>query len=173
MSIEIREVKYDQLGDYEQIQMIVEITSLYQLVLLDNGLKGITFNEVPVSHRINDPSTGEGPKEWAQMFNLENWGFFIAYDKNLPVGAIALAYKTEGCKMLAYRDDLVVVWDIRILPEYKKLGIGSRLFSLTEDWAKSRGCKLLKVETQNNNVNACKFYAKQGFTLGEISKYAY
>jgi hypothetical protein len=30
-----------------------------------------------------------------------------------------------------------------------------------------------KSETQNNNVSACRFYAKQGCVLGGINRYAY
>ena len=31
----------------------------------------------------------------------------------------------------------------------------------------------MKIDTQNDNVPACKFYAKQEARLGEINKYAY
>ena len=31
----------------------------------------------------------------------------------------------------------------------------------------------MKIECQNNNVQACKFYHKQGAILGKIDAYAY
>ncbi|WP_160166418.1 hypothetical protein [Clostridium sp. Ade.TY] len=31
----------------------------------------------------------------------------------------------------------------------------------------------MKIECQNNNVNACKFYNKQGAVLSKIDEYAY
>ena len=48
-----------------------------------------------------------------------------------------------------------------------------KLFSFAVNWSKERNCKQIKIETQNNNVPACKFYAKQGAILSEINEYAY
>ena len=39
--------------------------------------------------------------------------------------------------------------------------------------ARRRGCRLLKIETQNVNVAACCFYAAQGCTLGGVNRFAY
>ena len=52
-------------------------------------------------------------------------------------------------------------------------GVGARLFAAAEAWAMARGVRTLKVETQNVNVGACRFYARQGCTLGEINRFAY
>ena len=67
----------------------------------------------------------------------------------------------------------VVIWDIRVHPSYQGQGIGKKLMALAYAWAKERHAKELKVETQNNNVNACKFYQSMGFHLGTIDLYAY
>jgi hypothetical protein len=37
----------------------------------------------------------------------------------------------------------------------------------------AKGCFRLKVETQNINVPACRFYVKQGCVLGAIHRFAY
>lgn len=84
-----------------------------------------------------------------------------------------MVYDTPGVNMLAGRTDLTVLWDIRVHPEYRKLGIGTALFKHAEDWSRSKGCKWMKVETQNINVPACRFYAKMGCELGEINTQAY
>ena len=62
--------------------------------------------------------------------------------------------------------------DIRVDPAFRGKGIGSACWS-ERRWARQRGCKLLKIETQNNNVQACRFYAKQGCELGGILRHAY
>lgn len=41
------------------------------------------------------------------------------------------------------------------------------------NWAKERNAIQLKVETQHNNVSACKFYASKNYILGTIDKHAY
>jgi GNAT superfamily N-acetyltransferase len=51
--------------------------------------------------------------------------------------------------------------------------VGTALFDAVEDWARARSCEMLKVETQNINVPACRFYARMGCTLGAIHRYAY
>jgi GNAT superfamily N-acetyltransferase len=47
------------------------------------------------------------------------------------------------------------------------------LFRAAEHWARARGCRRLKIETQNVNVAACRFYQKMGCTLGAIDRFAY
>jgi len=47
------------------------------------------------------------------------------------------------------------------------------LFQNTADWARRHGCKRLKIETQNVNVPACRFYVRQGCELGIIHRYGY
>lgn len=41
------------------------------------------------------------------------------------------------------------------------------------DWAKENNMPGITLETQNNNVVACKFYEKYGFILGGFDKYLY
>jgi hypothetical protein len=40
-------------------------------------------------------------------------------------------------------------------------------------WAQKRNCRLLKADTQNINVPACRLYSKLGCVLGVINRYAY
>jgi ribosomal protein S18 acetylase RimI-like enzyme len=75
--------------------------------------------------------------------------------------------------MLDGRDDLTVLWDIRVDDKYKQQGIGKKLFDLATDWSRNNGFKQMKIECQNNNVPACKFYHKQGEILRKIDEYAY
>ena len=75
--------------------------------------------------------------------------------------------------MLNGRDDLAALWDLRVYPDYRSSGIGTRLFAEATKWSKEKGCRQLKVETQNVNVPACRFYTRQGCHLGEINRYAY
>lgn len=47
------------------------------------------------------------------------------------------------------------------------------LFRAVEDWVRDRNCRLLKVETQNTNVPACRLYRRMGCTLASIDRVAY
>ena len=53
------------------------------------------------------------------------------------------------------------------------LGVGSALLAAGESWAQARSAHILKVETQNTNVPACRFYASRGFVLRDVRRGAY
>lgn len=173
MNILVKEVNKEQLYEYSQIPMRFKVTSKYELNKINGGLGGIVFNEVGTDENVKDLGVYEKPLQWEKEFDISNWGFFIAYDNETPVGGATLVYDTKEVNMLSNRKDITVLWDIRVAPEYKGKGIGSRLFSHAVEWSKQRKCKYIKIETQNNNVAACKFYAKQGAILGEINEQAY
>jgi len=58
-------------------------------------------------------------------------------------------------------------------PNHRRSRIGTALFIEAVKWSKERNCKYLKAETQNVDVPACRFYARQGCLLGEIDRFAY
>jgi ribosomal protein S18 acetylase RimI-like enzyme len=41
------------------------------------------------------------------------------------------------------------------------------------EWARDKGCPGMMLETQNNNVAACRFYESCGFELGGFDAYLY
>jgi hypothetical protein len=49
----------------------------------------------------------------------------------------------------------------------------SALFRAVEQWSRQRRCRTLKIETQNTNLPASRFYARMGCTLGAINRRAY
>lgn len=89
------------------------------------------------------------------------------------MGAAAIAYDSSAVTMLVQRRDLAVLWDIRVSPDRRGQGIGRALFRRAAAWCRERGCTQMKIETQNVNVPACRFYHSQGARLGEINRYAY
>lgn len=166
------------LSEYETIPISFEVHSIYQIEALEHGLGGLRLVEQPVSlPYIKDYDAYEdgSPTAWPRQFDLHNWGFLLARPDAgaAAVGGAAIAWKTNGVNMLEERTDLAVLWDIRVQPQYRGQGIGALLLSRAADWARQRGCTLLKIETQNVNVPACRFYARQGCELGVIHRYAY
>jgi len=116
---------------------------------------------------------GNHPTDLAKSFDLTNWSMLVAMVNVKWVGGAIIAFSTPGVDMLEGRDDLAVLWDIRVAPEFRGSGIGKSLFAASEAWARSRGCSELKIETQNNNVPACKFYQSQGCELHSVNRGAY
>ena len=90
-----------------------------------------------------------------------------------PVGALTLAGPTPNLYMLGGMKDACVLWDIRVDDKYKHQGIGQKLFDQAKDIALEKGYKKMIIESQNNNVTACRFYRKQGAVISKIDTNAY
>lgn len=176
MAVEIREVGLEALARYAQIPIAFEVTSVLRADAVDGGLGGIRLHEeavVPPYVKDYDAYEEGGPLRWPKQFDLSNWGLLLACEAERCVGGVAVAWNTPDLHMLEGRRDLAVLWDIRVEPGARRQGIGSQLFRQAADWARRRGCRQLKVETQNVNAAACRFYAGQGCNLGAVHRYAY
>ena len=174
--MEIREELLGHLEEYARIPIAFEVSRILDLSLRDGGIRGFELLERPVTPTFvkdYDAIPGNRPTDWARRFDLSNWGLLSARLDGECVGGAAIARKTPGLLMLEDRSDLAVVWDLRVSPHARRRGLGAALFAATEEWAELRGCRRLKVETQNINAPACRLYASRGCTLGAIHRFAY
>jgi GNAT superfamily N-acetyltransferase len=174
MTIHIREGNVELLSEYAAIPISFQVDRLLRPTLVNGGLGGILLNEESVTPpQIKDYDAYESPLQWAQKFDLRKWRVLLALRADRPVGGATLAFDTPDIHMLTGRQDVAALWDIRVHPNERGHGIGSMLFRESAAWARARKCRQLKAETQNVNVAACRFYARQGCHLGEINYYAY
>ena len=176
MTVEALPVNETTLAAYSRIPISFEVRSKLTIELVDSGLGGVVFQEEKVSPpyvKDYDGLKGDGPTRWPKSFDVSNWSLFVSRIGETLVGGATIAFRTPGVDMLDRRDDLAVLWDIRVLPEHRRSRIGTELFASAAKWAKDRGCTQLKVETQNTNVPACRFYLRQGCKLGEVHRYKY
>jgi GNAT superfamily N-acetyltransferase len=176
MKIDIREEKRTALADYGSVPIAFEVKSILKLEVVDGGLGGFLWTEHAIERpwtKDYDVDSGEGPTRWAKRFNIDNWGILSAFDGEKRIGGCVLAYDTKGLSTLEDRADLAALWDLRVDSAYRRRGVGASLFDAAVAWAAARNCAWLKIETQNINVTACRFYAKQGCELGIIHRFAY
>lgn len=175
VSIEIREESAEALADYARVPISFEVRRVLDIEVLTGGLGGIVLLErtLEVPYVKDYDEADGGPIRWASRFDLSNWGFFAARSGDRRVGGAAVAFDTRGLYMLEGREDLAVLWDIRVAPEVRVQRVGSALFQAATAWAIARGCRQLKEETQNISVPACRFYVREGCTLGGICRFAY
>lgn len=115
----------------------------------------------------------EPPLRWLELFDVSKWTLLSAFLAGRRVGGAIAAMDTPGVDMLEGRSDLVVLWDLRVAPEARGAGIGTALFEAAANWGRTQGCIALKVETQNVNAAACKFYRSRGCTLVRATAGAY
>lgn len=60
------------------------------------------------------------------------------------------------------------IWNIMIDERARGQGIGRRFIDHTIEWARQKKLRAIMLETQTNNVPACRFYSHMGFHLTGI-----
>ena len=176
MSWRIVEQTPSFLSEHARIPISFRVDSRLEVTPADSGLGGFSIVERAVETpyvKDYDPIPGEHPLSWAERRDLTRWGLLAAFHGDMRIGGAVLAWDAPGLDMLEGRTDLAVLWDIRIHPEHRRKGVGNALFGASELWAKERSCQWLKIETQNINVAACRFYARQGCVLRSCNPFAY
>lgn len=169
MPIKIIEETSDELAQYEKVPIAFRVETHF---LIESDFRLIEEPVEPFT-KDYDANENERPTNWSKRFDISHWGIFSAFDAQRRVGGAAVAWRTPELDMLEARDDLACLWDLRVHPDHRGKGVGHELFSRAVEWARARNCRRLKIETQNINVPACKFYARQGCELKEINKNAY
>lgn len=89
---------------------------------------------------------------------------FLAYIENKCIGQIVLR---RDWNLYAFIEDICVSQSAR------GKGVGTALMQRAVEWAKESSLKGLALETQDNNVKACRFYVKCGFEIGSVNTMVY
>lgn len=117
-----KQVDRTYFKQYDSLPMRVNVTSYYMVKKLNRGLGGFMIVETPVEPYVKDfcICEDESVTRWDKQSDISNWAFFMAFDGERPIGAATVASRTEEIKMLAGRNDLAVLWDIRVDGDYKE-----------------------------------------------------
>lgn len=101
---------------------------------------------------------------------------YTTYIRN-PDKAAFLAYvdkQTAGQIILRRNwNRYCYIEDIAVDQKFRQHGIGRRLIAAAIEWAKAGNLPGIMLETQNNNVAACRFYESCGFHLGGLDNDLY
>jgi GNAT superfamily N-acetyltransferase len=176
MAVVLHPIGRDQLLEYASVPSIVHVRSVLVMGDEDAQTSERSLSEQPiVRHYVKDYDaySDGGPLDWPRRFDISRWGLWVARDDGTVLGGGAVAWDTSAINLLEGRRDLAVLWDIRVRESNQREGIGADLFREAAQWAKSMGCRALKIETQNVNVGACRFYAKMGCRLTHVDSEAY
>ncbi|OQA34163.1 MAG: TDP-fucosamine acetyltransferase [Betaproteobacteria bacterium ADurb.Bin341] len=82
---------------------------------------------------------------------------FLAMLDDTCVGSIRVHKRWNG---------FAHVEDIEVDAAHRNRGVGGLLMDAAVNWARERGLRGVSLETQDNNLAACRFYLKYGFRLG-------
>lgn len=172
--MEIIEEAMPNLAEYASVSIAFQVRAVLDTVAINGGLGGLVLRERIIDPAyVKDYDQHESPRTWAERFDLSKWGWIVAREGSNRLGCAAIAFDTIDVNMLEGRRDLAVLWDIRVEPAVRGQGLGKAMFKAAEAWAISRCCRDIKIETQNINVPACRFYQSQGCELRSINCGAY
>lgn len=94
----------------------------------------------------------------------ENSTFIGAYDGDLCIG---LAVLQEAWFSYMY------LYDFKVNQAFRGKGVAKLLIEKAKQVAKDKGYKGLYTQGQDNNLGACLFYVKAGFTIGGLDTQVY
>ena len=176
MKIEVQVHGAERLAEYAAVSIAFRVSEALDLdaIAAVSSAKPIPTRPVAAPY-IKDYDTvpGDAPLDWPARFDVSRWTFLAALVEGNWAGCAALVAHDSGVDVLDDRDDLARLWDLRVAPAFRHRGIGVALIAAAEEWADARGIRTLMVETQDINVPACRFYARQGFVLGAVNRGAY
>jgi len=174
MAPTIREIGPDLYHRYAEIDPSYEVISVLKVVPRGGGLGGLQFLEEKVAQPYpKGADSPEGsPLSWPPRKGPGAFAAFMAMDGDLVLGGAAVIINPAGAFLFERRESLAGLWDIRVRPDRRRTGVGSELLLHAAGWAKKKGCTQLRVECQNVNVAACRFYAKH-CVLGGVERYGY
>lgn len=173
MGLEVIEIGAEGFAEYSKVSPEFVVESALECEAVDGGLGGIALKEIPVDTPYRKYDRDDNPPAWAKRFDLRAWGIFLASDSARPVGGAAVAPPLPGMVATEGRKDAACLWDVRVSSSARRRGVGTALLRRCAQWARGRGFKFLAIETQNVNVPACRFYAKNGCRLVEIRRFGY
>jgi GNAT superfamily N-acetyltransferase len=173
LTIETAGVPSPLLTEYAAIPIAFTVTSMLSARKVPDQSFVLTERRIDPPYVKDYDAISDGPLDWHARFDTSQWVVFLARADGMPLGGATVALATPQLDMLEARTDLAVLWDIRVAPAGQRRGVGRALFEAAEAWALGRGCRELKVETQDINVAACRFYAAMGCQLRAAGEDAY
>lgn len=157
MRITIEEIDADNISDVNKCDNEFSIYS--KLILqLDNDQIRYTTIKVPVTKK----RYGIDPIDYNSYINNPDRVVFLAYTENDIAGQIILR---KNWNSYANIEDISV--DSRV----RRQGVGTALVAQARSWAEQRSLPGMMLETQDNNMAACKFYESCGFQLRGLDSY--
>lgn len=93
----------------------------------------------------------------------ENTYFFIAYDRNKPIGYFCLSFLLGEAELER----------ICVIPYYQRSGAGSQMLSYAIDYLRELNCSKFMLEVRSKNYKAVSLYKKYGFEVDFIRKKYY
>jgi streptothricin acetyltransferase len=176
MHVDIVEESPERLADYARVPIAFLVDATFDDHALDALARGdrAAPSPVPVPYEKDyDGSPGHHPTDWPQRFDVSRWIILGAFHEMQRVGGAVVVVDDPAVDLLGGQPDAALLWDLRVAPAVRHRGVGSALLRAAEHAAVRRGARVLRVETQQINVAACRFYRRNGFSVEQVQRDAY
>lgn len=159
------------LQDYAAVSIAFEVTEVIDLVALQPGVRSALKTRRVAAPYIKDYDgiADNHPTQWRGRHRVDDWKIFTAHDSGRQIGGAIVVSDTE----LVMDPMAMLLWDLRVEPTARRRGVGAMLLAAAEAAVRSQGVRILRAETQDVNVGACRFYARRGFLLESIARGVY
>ncbi len=159
IEVVIREFDKKTVKDIHQVDGTFTIDSKLILYLENNTLV-YTIEDV---HPFKKQYTPDDVDYYTYVDDPDKT-VYLAYIEGQIVGQIILR---KNWNNFAYIEDIAVD------AAFRNRGVGKALLTYAKKWAREKKVAGIMLETQNNNVAACRLYEGNGFVLGGFDKYLY
>ncbi|MDA1741555.1 streptothricin N-acetyltransferase SatA [Bacillus cereus] len=159
MNLLIRKLEKNDVGNFPEIDdsFIVNARLILSLSKVNRRIE-YTVEDVPSYEKSYLQNQYDNEElAYNDYINKQNQVIYIALLHNQIIGFIVLK---KNWNHYAYIEVITVD------KKYRTLGVGKRLIDQAKQWAKEGNMSGIMLETQNNNIAACKFYEKCGFVIG-------
>jgi GNAT superfamily N-acetyltransferase len=176
MTVTIVEDSLLRLAEYASVPIRFTVDEVFDdraLAALAHGGNGVATRVSTPYPKDYDAHPGNRPTDWPNRFDLSAWTMLAASENGQRVGGAVVIYGDPQIDLLRDYPACALLWDLRVAPERRAQGVGSALLHAVEDVARDRGARSIRVETQQINVPACRFYARHGFRLERVVPGAY
>lgn len=120
-----------------------------------------TNGEIRLSTRTVEPFAKSYAPDSEYDDDVEAYGAFVDG---------ALAGKIE---LTSSWNNLASIEHIVVARGFRQRGIATALIDFAKSWARDKQLRGLRLETQTNNVPACKLYFQNGFEVGGFDRFVY
>ena len=177
MDVKVVSESAAQLAEYSRIPIGFTVSEYLNDSGIAAAIDGCAVSATPLAApywKDYDAYPGAQPAEWSTRFDVASWRLFAAVVDGQRVGGAALVPNgSADIDLLDGRSDLALLWDLRVAPNFRRVGVGATLLSHVVTAAAEAGATELRAETQQINIPACRFYAAQGFRLAIARRGAY
>ncbi len=115
---------------------------------------------IPLLKQLNQEESETVLSERVLEMNTQNYECVGVYDRETLIGIAGLWFQTRHYSGRSIEPDHVIIKET-----YRGTGIGKLLFQWIDQYAKSKNCQTVELNTYVRNTASHKFYYNEGYEI--------